>query len=418
MTSFALQPVGASLVLEGASAACLSPGRRIFIVGLVAIPTLAVISAWNPSSLSTAIAQMTAFLLALICVAAQLMRQQSCNPSLLFASAVALPAVGCLQLVAMQPAYRFATSQAILYWAAVAAVILAGEWLLGSSEARSLMLSAVICLGFLATVLEVIQVYAYGRYQVTSTSYPLLSSNYYAELIEIILPIVLTRVFRDHRHYWVYVLIACLFVSTVIAAAARVGSALVLIESVAVIVRSYGGSPVARRRWRAACTVFVLATAALVSLQGPVTLVHRLREADPLAVRADLTRSAISMIHQRPLTGYGLGSFPIVYPAFARFDNGYFVNHAHNDYLEALVDGGPMFLVALVSFLVISGSAAIRVTWAVGLLVLPFHAAVDFPLQRSGVLMLYALVGSAATAKIRQSVVRYITVNSPLPLCR
>jgi O-antigen ligase len=384
-------------------------------MGLVAIPTLAVISAWNPSSLSTAIAQMMAFLFALLCVAAQLMRPRSGNPSLLFASAVALPALGCLQLVLLQPAYRFATSQAILYWAAVAAIILAGEWLLGSSEARSLMLSAVIGLGLLATVLEVIQVYAYGRYQVTSTSYPLLSSNYYAELIEIILPIVLTRVFRDHRYYWVYLLIACLFVSTVIAAAARVGSALVLIESVVIIGLSYGGSPVTRRRWRVACTVFVLSTVALVFLQGPVTLVHRLREADPLAVRSDLTRSAISMINQRPLTGYGLGGFPVVYPAFARFDNGYFVNHAHNDYLEALVDGGPMLLVALVAFLVVSSSAAIRVTWAVGLLALPFHAAVDFPLQRSAVVMLYALIGSAATAKITQSVVRY---KSPLPLCK
>ena len=123
----------------------------------------------------------------------------------------------------------------------------------------------------------------------------------------------------------------------------------------------------------------------------------------------------ISMINQRPLTGYGLGGFPVVYPAFARFDNGYFVNHAHNDYLEALVDGGPMLLVALVAFLVVSSSAAIRVTWAVGLLALPFHAAVDFPLQRSAVVMLYALIGSAATARIRRSVVRY---KSPLPLCK
>jgi O-antigen ligase len=418
MTSLALQAVGATRVLEGASAVTLSPGRRAAILSLVAVPALAVISAWNPSPLNTAIAQMAAFLLASICVVAQITRPGLCKTSLLSLSAAALPAVGCLQLAVMQPAYRFATSQATLYWAAVAAIIFAGECLLGSREARSFVLSAVVYLGLMATVLEVIQVYAYGRYEVTSTGYPLLSSNYYAEVIEIILPIVLTRAFREHRTWWAYLLVACIFVSTVVAAAARVGSVLVLVESAVVIALSYRGSPVIRRRWRSACTVFVLLTGALIVVQGPVTLVHRLREPDPLSVRPDLTRSAMSMIHQRPLTGYGLGSFPVVYPAFANFDNGYFVNHAHNDFLEALVDGGPLFLVALASFLLASGYAAIRVTWAVGLVALPFHAAVDFPLQRSGIVMLYALVASAAAAKLRRPVTSYIIGSWSLPLCK
>ena len=49
------------------------------------------------------------------------------------------------------------------------------------------------------------------------------------------------------------------------------------------------------------------------------------------------------MAISRPIAGHGIGSFPYVYPAFARFDNGYFVNHAHNDWLEAFADGGGGF---------------------------------------------------------------------------
>jgi len=38
------------------------------------------------------------------------------------------------------------------------------------------------------------------------------------------------------------------------------------------------------------------------------------------------------------LLGWGLGAFPVVYPQFRTFYTKFFVNEAHNDYLQLLVE--------------------------------------------------------------------------------
>ena len=50
--------------------------------------------------------------------------------------------------------------------------------------------------------------------------------------------------------------------------------------------------------------------------------------------------------------GSGLGTFPEVYRRFQPGDIGYFVNHAHNDYIEYLFEGGVMAAAAILLFLV------------------------------------------------------------------
>jgi O-antigen ligase len=381
----------------------LAPVSKLLTVCLAVVPGLAILSAWNPSTLSNIIVEMSAFVLAMICLGSEWRRHEPFHISQLSLSAALIPVIGCFQLLALRTAYPFATLRAVLYWSAVTAMVLAGEWLLRLRKARSLLLTSVAWLGVVATVMEILQIYGYRRYQVTKTGYPLLSSNYYAEMVELVLPVVLTRAFRDSRHWWAHLLLACLFVSTVIASAARVGSVLVLLECIVVAALSYKQSKSMPGRWHRACVTLVLLAAGLVVLQGPVTLIHRLGEADLMAGRSDISRSALAMVRSRPLTGYGLGGFPVVYPAFARFDNGYFVNHAHNDWLEALTDGGPVLLAALTAFVLVSAYSGLRATWGLGLAVLPLHAAVDFPMQRAGVVLLYAAIAAAASARRRQS---------------
>jgi O-antigen ligase len=380
----------------------LEPASKALTVCLAVVPGLALLSAWNPSPPGSAIVEMSAFVLTMVCLKRELRRPEPFHVSLLFLSAALIPVIGCVQLLALRIAYPFATMRAVVYWAAVAAMILAAEWLLRLRNARSLLLSSVAWIGVVATAMEILQIYRFRRYQVLETGYPLLSSNYYAEIIELILPVVLTRVFRNHRYWWAYLFLSCLFVSTVIAAAARVGSVLVLIECIVVSALSYKESQSMPRRWHKTCVILVLLATGLVVLQGPVTLIRRLGEADLMAGRLDIDRSAVAMARSRPILGYGLGSFPVVYPAFARFDNGYFVNHAHNDWLEALTEGGPALLVVLAVFVLIAGYSGVRATWGLGLAALPFHAAVDFPMQRAGVVLLYAVLAAAAGARRRQ----------------
>ena len=46
------------------------------------------------------------------------------------------------------------------------------------------------------------------------------------------------------------------------------------------------------------------------------------------------------MFLKRPVLGWGLGTFPVVYPQFRSFSTNFFVNQAHNDYLQLLVEMG------------------------------------------------------------------------------
>src|SRR5262249_38001593 len=75
----------------------------------------------------------------------------------------------------------------------------------------------------------------------------------------------------------------------------------------------------------------------------------RFHAADPFAFRREMAAASLLMIKTRPLTGFGLGTWPVVYPAFAPFDPpDFFMNHAHNDWLEWIADGGlPMGLAVL-----------------------------------------------------------------------
>jgi O-antigen ligase len=56
--------------------------------------------------------------------------------------------------------------------------------------------------------------------------------------------------------------------------------------------------------------------------------------------RLSIDRDCLRMLLKKPFLGWGLGTFPIVYPEFRSFYTTFFVNQAHNDYLQLLVETG------------------------------------------------------------------------------
>ncbi len=122
---------------------------------------------------------------------------------------------------------------------------------------------------------------------------------------------------------------------------------------------------------------------------------------ETLQGRLYLARVAVSQVRNVPVTGYGPGSFE---PQFAQWQvewlrahgtvDARFVgpaDHAHNDYVEFLVDYGPVGLCALLAAafpftalrssksLSLSGAAVAAITGLAGLLA---AALVDFPMHR------------------------------------
>jgi O-antigen ligase len=112
-------------------------------------------------------------------------------------------------------------------------------------------------------------------------------------------------------------------------------------------------------------------------------------------VRLTIDRDGLTMFAKKPVLGWGLGTFPIVYPQFGSFFTDRFVNHAHNDYVQLLAETGTLGFLTMLWFLVLVYRNGVRklrhwtsdVNGAVALAALLgctgilIHSFVDFNLQ-------------------------------------
>jgi O-antigen ligase len=83
-----------------------------------------------------------------------------------------------------------------------------------------------------------------------------------------------------------------------------------------------------------------------------------------------------------PLAGVGLGAWPAVYPQFATFDIGLFVNQAHCDWLQWTAEGGIPLLLAYLSLTALLLRPLLRSVWGIGFLTVLAHAAIDYPFHQ------------------------------------
>lgn len=120
--------------------------------------------------------------------------------------------------------------------------------------------------------------------------------------------------------------------------------------------------------------------------------------------RAHMWRGTLELIGRTFPAGTGLGSFPLIYPLIEdpAMVGRTFVNHAHNDYLELLLETGLPGLILLVAFLGWWVIAAVRV-WrsrlsspfaraaTIGSAAILAHSVVDYPLRTAAVAAVFAL---------------------------
>jgi O-antigen ligase len=124
------------------------------------------------------------------------------------------------------------------------------------------------------------------------------------------------------------------------------------------------------------------------------------------------------MFTKKPLLGWGLGTFPIVYPQFRSFYSMFFVNEAHNDYLQLLVEIGLAGFSIAVWFMIVvfraakgklknwteTARGAVTVASLVGILGILMHSFLDFNLQiPANAALFYVLCGIAAAAPLQES---------------
>jgi O-antigen ligase len=236
--------------------------------------------------------------------------------------------------------------------------------------------------------------------------------NNYAQFVELALPIALWRFLREGWRSWWYALAGGILYASVIGAASRGGALLCTAEVLAMLVIGVvrlgdqrTGLP-SRSTAAILIVVPVLAVAFTLAVGGE-RVWHRFQESDPFSGRREFLLSAAGMAKDRPLTGYGLGTFPQVYQRYAIKDFPFYANHAHNDWAEFAAEGGVPFLLLVLIPFAAAIPAAIRHPWGLGVIAVMLHACADYPYPRAAVSgWLFAVLGTLYMAHTQDEIGR------------
>ncbi len=324
-----------------------------------------------------------------------------------------IPLWGVGQILAHTTASSFETREAVLRWGALAGVFFLSQIVSCSGAARRNFLSAFLVFATAMAVLCVTQLFTSNGLVlwIFSSGYPdvyatFQNQNNYAQFVELALPIALWRALSEGWRSWGYALAGGVLYASAIASASRAGAAIctaeLLVMLVIGLVRLRNPKTGLPSRSTTAILVMVPILAAVFTFAvGWQRVWQRLEGHDPFSGRREFLMAAVDMAKHRPLTGYGLGTFPEVYQQHAVKDFPFYANHAHNDWAEFAADGGIPFLLLVLIPCAIAIPAAVRHPWGLGLLAVMLHACVDYPFPRPAVSgWIFALLGALYMARM------------------
>ncbi len=301
-------------------------------------------------------------------------------------------------------------AQAMLYCAYAVLCFLASQNLLRASQARKIAVILAIfgitvaCFALLQGVAPNGKLYWVRLPRLGGWIYgPYVNHNHYAGLMELLVPIPLIIALSRLVHEKTRVaagIAAAIMVGTIFLSGSRGGMLAIFVELAAL------GVVLSRqeKKTRIALGVgaFAVVLISLLAWLGGKELTTRVSSISTEAkgeisggMRLSIDRDTIQMFRRKPILGWGLGTFPVVYPQFRSFYTNFFVNEAHNDYLQLLSEMGLLGFATMVWFVVelfrrvprkiqkwttdVSGAATLACTLGVtGILV---HSLIDFNLQ-------------------------------------
>ncbi len=256
---------------------------------------------------------------------------------------------------------------------------------------------------------------------------PYVNHNHYAGLMEMLLPYPLVLAathFTSGNRKIAAAGIAALMAGSIFLSGSRGGMAAFVAQMVVLAVlmlRRRQGSwkqPLMLGAFLATVIVFLVWIGGNELTQRLASIHSEAREEISGGVRLGIDRDCLRMFAKRPFLGWGLGAFPIVYPEFRSFYTLFFVNQAHNDYLQLLVETGLAGFSIAVWFLVLvfrrsaaklknwteTASGALTVACLLGCVGILVHSLLDFNLQiPANAALFYVLCALAACAPIQES---------------
>ena len=172
--------------------------------------------------------------------------------------------------------------------------------------------------------------------------------NHYAGLMEMLIPVPLVIAFSQFAHgvmKRLAIIAAAIMVATLFLSGSRGGMIAFLFELAVLaffLVRQRSKSKF-YMTWMFILFPMILALL-LVWLGGSefanrvTSINNETRTEISGGMRMQITRDGLRMFKQKPLLGYGLDTFPEIYPEFRSIYTEVWINEAHNDYLQLLIE--------------------------------------------------------------------------------
>jgi O-antigen ligase len=337
------------------------------------------------------------------------------------------------QIVLGATAYRHATiAGALLYCSYGMLCFLSGQTLVRSSQARKIALIltlygiAIAAFALLQGIAPNGKLYWLREPRMGGWIYgPYVNHNHYAGLMELLAPIPLvlslTRMVREKERIAAGIA-AAVMVGTIFLSGSRGGMLAVFVELVvlsAILLRQRRGLRIA-----IGLAAFAIMLVGLLTWLGGKDLSSRVSSISTEArgeisggMRLSIDRDAFQMFRHKPLLGWGLGTFPDVYPQFRSFYTNFFVNEAHNDYLQLLSEMGSLGFGMMIWFLIVvyrrafrkignwtsDVSGAVTLACTLGLSGILVHSFFDFNLQvPANAALFYVFCTIAAAPRLLQ----------------
>jgi O-antigen ligase len=285
-------------------------------------------------------------------------------------------------------------------------------------------------LGFVISVFGILQQLTFNGklYWVRELTYggipfgPYVNRNHFAGLMELLIPLalvplVLGKVRRERLA--VVGLFAVMPIAALFLSASRGGIVSFAVQFALLVYMLLRRRGLAKRLL--AVSAVLLAALMIVTWLGVGRILQRFSSMQTLEVtagkRGAMRAGAWHIFLDHPLVGTGLGTFQIVYPPYETLYDAKVVNHAHNDYLEALAETGALgglccawFLGVLLlkSFSLfrqsdLSFPGALQLSGIVACAGFLVHALVDFNFHIPSNLCLFILMAHLATTQIQQT---------------
>lgn len=346
------------------------------MTAFTAVIAAGILVAWVPHRWTWHVEQVLVFALAAISV----WRRGHAGVAPLHALLAAAAAWAAFQLAAGVTVYRWATADAALLWFTWAVC----AWVASSLDSER----AIASLGWFGGGVSIAAILgeftAPGKaFWLFDTGYdsrvmgPFVNPNQYAAFIALTLPAMLVQA----RASWPAAAMAALMGVSVLVGGSVAGTAIVAFETVTVLWlmrRRRDQIPPGKSRI-ALLALFVILFAAVT---GWSTLAARFDRTQAAVERASLTKSTIRMAMDRPVTGWGLGTWSQVYPAYAAFDTGHFDNQAHNDWAQWAAEGGLPFLFLMIAITAVIARPAWDSIHGIGLLFVLLHCLGEYHFQQ------------------------------------